>query len=205
MRGHTVLALAFLLCLSGCSTHSEINEHAGSFRRIKSEWSPVPSVRRGPYTIYEKTSETNGGVERKLFVAGKHLHEPRHFYTHHREVSITLGNTEDYFLVNDHCTSKENKVIIVEIATGQKKDIGQAAMDRYRKDFSPNTGLWIVPVGRGFSEDDTAVLVEAKLIYIDGHSGDKADQLAKAFQERWYMIDHETLEIVAEHEKAVQL
>ena len=205
-RTRTLLLLGFLATdLCGCSTHIEKDESVVSSDRMPSEWDSIPSVQHGPYTIYEKTRKMRGGVEKSLYVAGKRLREPKLIYTHHRAVSMKLGNTQKHILINDACASKEHKVFVVEIASGIKHDVGQAVLDRYRKEFSPAEGLWIVPIGKGFSEDDAAVLVEVELIYIDGHSGDKADQLAKAFQKRWYMIDHETLKIVSVHEKAVQL
>ena len=196
---HSPIVLLCLCCVLGCSKQPAGGQAAPG----GDPWASMPSVRRGSFRIYDKTRDAGqAGIEHDLYIGGKGISPPRHFYTHSRAVDIILSNSERYLLLNDAFATKANKVVVVDIATGLQRDAGAEPLAEYRRTCNPDKRLWILSVGKGFSPDDRCVLVEIELVFVNTSDYATAGELGDGFARRWYLVSAGSGSVVSELKEA---
>jgi Pantoate-beta-alanine ligase len=116
------------------------------------------------------------------------------FYTHERGIVATLGHAGHLVLINDNEASKSNKVVVVNLATNETKQIDTQAIEMYTRNASPDGRMVIIPEAHAFSPTDKEVLIEMELIYLSVPFEEKAltDRLSKSYKPWWYVVDSST-------------
>lgn len=188
-----------MCCLAICFAGVNVAPAGTPQRPDERPWASVPSRRLGPYTIYDVITEMKGGVEFKLYIAGNGIPSPKLFYTHYRAADLLLSNTRKYLLINDYCATKQNKVVVVDIASGRQRDVGSSVVEAYKKSRKLDPKLLVVPVGKAFAPDNRSVLIEIELIYIAVSDAATAGRLGKQFQPQWYLVGCPGGGIISQH------
>jgi len=123
------------------------------------------------------------------------------FYTRERYVLVTLGHRRHLVLVNDCPATKLCKVKVVNLFSGESKQIDTSATKTYKRNASPDEHLVIIPQAYAFSPDDRKVLIHLELIYISvpAEQRDLANRLNRSYKNWRYVVDSASGRVLREY------
>ena len=123
------------------------------------------------------------------------------FYTRERYVLVTLGHRRNLVLVNDCPATKFCKVIVVNLFSGENKQIDTSATKTYQRNASPDERLIIIPQAYAFSPDDRKVLINLELIYISvpAEQRELANRLNSSYKNWRYVVDSANGRVLREY------
>ena len=113
------------------------------------------------------------------------------FYTNERSVLVTLGHRKRLVLVNDCPATKSCKVVVVNLASRNRRQIDRSATMAYLRHGLPDKRLGIIPQAYAFSPDDRKVLINMELVYISAPAEQRqlVDRLNSSYRNWWYVVD----------------
>ena len=155
-------------------------------------------IQLGPYTIYQEFNKKT--YERRVYLKRKDEPIPKYVYSHHRAISVVLGNVHNRLLINDFFATKANKVIVVDIESAKHWQIDQQVMRTYKEDVNPDPRLDLLPIGKAFSPNDNKVLLNVILHYVVASTPEEASEASKSYRIRWYVVSAADGEIIKEYQ-----
>jgi hypothetical protein len=121
------------------------------------------------------------------------------FYTHHRQILVTLGHRKQLVLINDWGATKSGKVVVVNLKSGLKRQIDGPAVSMYGRHAAPDRRLWIVPEAYEFSSDDTQVLIKMVKEDVSAATAEESIAAGRTYRAWWYAIDSRTGKVIHEY------
>jgi hypothetical protein len=125
--------------------------------------------------------------------------EPRLFYTHGRQIVVTLGHRRSLVLINDWEATKSGKVVVANLRSGEKRQIDSAALKIYRQHAAPDRRLWIVPEAYGFSPHDSQVLLKMVKADVSAATAEESVRASQTYKEWWYVVCSRNGQVVREY------
>ena len=125
--------------------------------------------------------------------------EPRLFYTHGRQIVVTLGHRRSLVLINDWEATKSGKVVVANLRSGEKRQIDSAALKIYRQHAAPDRRLWIVPEAYGFSPHDSQVLLKMVKEDVSAATAEESARASQTYKEWWYVVCSRNGQVVREY------
>ena len=191
MPSRVVLVCVILLVYS--STFAQV------VQRGNAHWvSPDPDVvyRLDGYAVTERTC--SGGSGNLCVYLKRDGDKEILFYTHHRQILVTLGHRRRLVLINDWEATKSGKVVVADLSSGTTHQIDRQARSMYRRRVSPDRRLWIVPEAYEFSPDDRQVLIKMVKEDVSATTAEESRLVSRTYRERWYAVDSKSGKIIRE-------
>jgi hypothetical protein len=154
-------ALLFLTALSIFSSVS----FAQTINRNGVTW-VAPTWETLSLNTYKVKEETDADGIRREYIRRTKDGAWIPFYTNERSVLVTLGHRKRLVLVNDCPATKSCKVVVVNLASRNRRQIDRSATKAYMRHTSPDKRVIIIPQAYAFSPDDSKVLINMELIYV---------------------------------------
>ena len=160
-------------------------------------WVQTKPNRLGPYFVYQVVDSKT--LEQRVYLETGLHGTPQLIYRHFRGVTVLLGNKHMRLLVNDECSAKGNKVVVIDLPAAQQRDLGQGVVKKYDADVSHDPRCVLIPNGYAFSQDDARVLIKVEPIYVSSSSFKELSKVEKSYKPRWYVLDASTGGILKEY------
>ncbi|HKM89484.1 MAG TPA: hypothetical protein VJX29_02630 [Candidatus Acidoferrales bacterium] len=171
------------------------------FQQSGSEWvsfrEPGRIYKVAGFEIWQTLDSEH--YEREVYLRKTGEESSRLIYSHHREISLTVGHQGRTVLINDYAATKTCKVVTVELATGKESEVGSAAVKQYVRSANPDSRLVVVPEAQGFSPDDRQVLIKMKLVYVSFQNAEQAATIRATFKPRWYAVESYSGHVLREY------
>jgi hypothetical protein len=160
-------------------------------RRRNATWvglKPGVTYRLEGYEVAEYITPGENNSDLSAYIKRDGDKEPRLFYTHHRQIVVTLGHRRSLVLINDWEATHSGKVVVANLRSGEKRQIDLLALKMYRRYAAPDRRLWIVPEAYGFSPDDSQVLLKMVKEDVSAVTAEESAQSSKTYKEWWYVV-----------------
>ncbi len=171
------------------------------FQRSGSEWvsfrEPGKTYQVAGFEVWQTLDSKH--YERRVYLRKTGEESSQLIYSHHREISLTVGHQGRTVLINDYAATKTSKVVTVELVTGKVIEVDQAAGKEYLRSANPDSRLVVVPEAQGFSPDDRQVLIKMKLIYVSVQHAEQAETVRRTFKPRWYAVESNSGQVLREY------
>jgi len=159
--------------------------------------SPHRVVPASEYIFQEDFDPEN--LERRVYLRRPGEQERRLIFIHSRGISECFGPNGRLALINSFPATKIEEVYAVDLASTKSWRIDRQAMDLYKERARPNPASIIVPNGEDLSARDDEALLRIDMIYASVPTPEQAEQLQKAFQQWWYVVDSYTGNVLHEY------
>jgi len=192
---HKIAILSTLLLV-----HS--TAYAQVVRRGNATWvslKPGVAYRLEEYEVSEHIRPDDNSYTRYAYIRLHGEKEPRLFYTHDRQIVVTLGHRRQLVLINDREATKSGKVVVANLRSGEKRQIDRQAVKMYRQHAAPDRRLWIVPEAYEFSPDDRQVLIRIVKEDVSAAKSEESERASQTYMEWWYVVDSGNRQVVREY------
>jgi hypothetical protein len=160
---------------------------------------PGVTYRLEGYEVSEHITPREDNYTKSAYIKRDGDKEPRLFYTHDRQIVVTLGHRRSLVLINDWQATKSGKVVVANLRSGEKKQIGSQALKMYRQHARPAHHLWIVPEAYGFSPHDRQVLIKIVKEDVSVATAEESARSSKTYNEWWYVVRSGNGQVVREY------
>jgi hypothetical protein len=160
---------------------------------------PGVTYRLEGYEVSEYITPGEKNYTRCAYIKRDGDKEPRLFYTHGRQIVVTLGHRRSLVLINDWEATKSSKVVTVNLRSGKKRQIDSAALKMYRQHAAPDRHLWIVPEAYGFSPHDSQVLLKMFKEDVSAATEAESARASQTYKEWWYVVCSRNGQVVREY------
>ncbi len=160
---------------------------------------PGVTYRLEGYEVSEHIIPGENSYTRRAYIKRDGDKEPRLFYTHGRQIVVTLGHRRSSVLINDWEATKSGKVVVANLRSGEKRQIDSQALKMYRGHAAPDRRLWIVPEAYGFSPDDSQVLLKMVKEDVSAVTAEESARSSKTYKEWWYVVGSGNGQVVREY------
>jgi hypothetical protein len=150
---------------------------------------PGVTYRLEGYEVSEHITPGEKNYTRSAYIKRDGDKEPRLFYTHGRQIVVTLGHRRSLVLI---------KVVVANLNSGEKRRIHSAALKMYRQHARPDRRLWIVPEAYGFSPHDRQVLIRMVNADVSAATAEESARSSKTYKEWWYVVGSGNGQVVRE-------
>jgi hypothetical protein len=160
-------------------------------RRRNATWvglKPGVTYRLEGYEVAEYITQGENNSDLSAYIKRDGDKEPRLFYTHHRQIVVTLGHRRSLVLINDWEATHSGKVVVANLRSGEKRQIDLLALKMYRRYAAPDRRLWIVPEAYGLSPHDRQVLIKMVKEDVSAVTAEESAQSSKTYKEWWYVV-----------------
>jgi hypothetical protein len=188
--------IVFILLLIYSTAAAQVVE------RGKATWvglNPGFTYRLEEYEVSEKITRGENNYTRSAYIKRDGDKESRLFYTHNREIVVTLGHRRSLVLINDWEATKSGKVVVANLTSGENRQIDSAALKMYRQHARPDRRLWIVPEAYAFSPNDTQVLIKMVKEDVSAVTAEESARLSKTYKEWWYVVGSGNGQVLREY------
>ena len=160
---------------------------------------PGVTYRLEGYEVSEQIVPSEKNYTRKAYIKRNGDKESRLFYTHGRQIVVTLGHLRSLVLINDSAATKSGKVVVANLRSGAKRQIDSEALKMYRTHAAPDRRLWIVPEAYGFSPHDRQVLVKMVKEDVSAATAEESGRASQTYKEWWYVVCSRNGQVVREY------
>jgi len=160
---------------------------------------PGVTYRLEGYEVSEYITPGENNYTRSAYIKRDGDKEPRLFYTHGRQIVVTLGHRRSLILVNDWESTKSGKVVAANLRSGENWRIDSQALKMYCQHARPDRRLWIVPEAYGFSPHDRLVLLKMEKEDVSAATAEESARSSRTYKEWWYVIDSGNGQVVHEY------
>jgi hypothetical protein len=160
---------------------------------------PGVTYRLDGYEVSEHINPDENNYTRSAYIKRDADKEPRLFYTHARQIVVTLGHRRSLVLINDFEATKSGKVVVANLRSGEKRQIDSVALKMYRQHARPDRRLWIVPEAYGFSPHDRQVLLKMVKEDVSAVTAEESARSSKTYKEWWYVVRSGNGQVVREY------
>ncbi len=151
------------------------------------------------YEVSEHITPGDKNYTRSAYIKRDGDKEPHLFYTHGRQIVVTLGHLRSLVLINDWEATKSGKVLVANLRSGEKRQIDSAALKMYRQHARPDRRLWIVPEAYGFSPHDRQVLLKMEKEDVSAATEEEGARASQTYKEWWYVVCSGNGQVVSEY------
>jgi hypothetical protein len=152
------------------------------------------------YEVTEHITPGENSYTRSAYIKRDGDKEPRLFYTHGRQIVVTLGHRRSLVLINDWEATKSGKVVVANLRSGEKRQIDSEALKMYRQHARPDRHLWIVPTAYSFSPHDRQVLIKMVKEDVSAVTAEESARSSKTYKEWWYVVDSGNGQVMREYQ-----
>ena len=149
---------------------------------------PGVTYRLEGYEVSEYITPGDKNYTRRAYTKRDGEKELRLFYTHGRQIVVTLGHRRSLVLINDWGATKSGKVVVANLRSGEKTQIDSQALKMYRQHARPDHRLWIVPEAYGFSPHDRQVLIKMVKEDVSAATAEESARSSRTYKEWWYVV-----------------
>src|SRR6266536_393175 len=149
---------------------------------------PGVTYRLEGYEVCEYITPGENIYTRSAYIKRDGDREPHLFYTHGRQIVVTLGHRRSLVLINDWEATKFGKVVVANLRSGEKRQIDSGALKMYRRHARPDRRLRIVPEAYGFSPHDRQVLIKMVKEGVSAVTAEESARSSKTYKEWWYVV-----------------
>jgi len=160
---------------------------------------PGVTYRLEGYEVSEYITPGDKNYTRRAYIKRDGDKEPRLFYTHGRQIVVTLGHRRSLVLINDWEATKSGRVVVANLRSGERRQIDSEALKMYRQHAAPDRRLWIVPEAYEFSPDDSQVLIRMVRQDVSAANTQESERASKTYKEWWYVVDSGNTQVVREY------
>ncbi len=151
------------------------------------------------YEVSEHITPGDKNYTRSAYIKRDGDKEPRLFYTHGRQIVVTLGQLRSLVLINDWEATKSGNVVVANLRSGEKRQIDSDALKMYRQHARPDRRLWIVPEAYGFSPYDRQVLIKMVKEDVSAATAEESARSSRTYKEWWYVVRSGNGQVVREY------
>jgi hypothetical protein len=142
-------------------------------------------------------SEKAGSYLNRYEILKQENKKPVLFYKHNRVIDIITSHLGRLLLINDFPASKASDILILDLKTMKKWDIGHEAAERYCKEI--NTKDYMTePHPIAFSPDDQEVLMQMKVEWSMYANPKKNEEFERTYSNWSYVVSAKTGKIQRE-------
>jgi hypothetical protein len=160
---------------------------------------PGVTYRLKGYEVSEYVTPGEKNYTKSAYIKRDGDKEPRLFYTHGRQILVTLGHWRSLVLINDWEATKSGRVVVANLKSGEKRQIDSEALKMYRQHVRPDRRLWIVPEAYGFSPHDRQVLLKMVKEDVSAATAEESRRASQTYKEWWYVVGSRNGQVVREY------
>ncbi len=171
-------------------------------RRGSATWvglKPGVTYRLEGYEVSEYITPGENSFTLSAYIKRDGDKEPHLFYTHGRQIVVTLGHQRSLILINDWEATKSGKVVVANLRSGEKRQIDSLALKMYRRHAAPDRRLWIVAEAYAFSPHDRQVLIKIVKEDVSAVTAEESVRSSKTYKEWWYVVGSGNGQVVREY------